>query len=111
MGFNTLLGLGLILVDLIVRMAAYRMKMDYAPDFGFFYMGLLNIIAGLILRNTPSLLFRIIVSSMMFLTILYPISRFMEHIYFMPGLGQLLGYLGLWFGATGIIFLIFTPVE
>ncbi len=111
MNFNTLFGLGLILVDIIVRMAAYRMEMDYVPDFGFLYVGLLNVIAGLILRGTPSLIFRIIVSSMMFLTVLYPVSRFMEHMYFMPSLSQLLGYLGLWFGATGIIFLLFTPVE
>lgn len=111
MTFNTLFGLGLILVDIIIRMAAYRMEMDYIPDFGFLYMGLLNVIAGLILRNTPSMIFRIIVSSMMFLTVLYPISRFLEHIYFLPHLSQLLGYLGLWFGATGIIFLLFTPVE
>jgi len=111
MNFSLLFGLGLLLVDIIIRVVAYNNRLGYVPDFGFFYIGILNVIAGLVLKHTPSLIFKIIVSSCMFLTILYPISQFLE-----PRLGwssfvDLMGFLGLWSGATGIIFLLFTPME
>ncbi len=111
MNFNILYGLGLILIDVIIRMAVYKLGMETRINFGFLYTGLLNVIAGLLIYRTPSLIFRIIVGSTMALGILYPISRFLQHLNYGAKIIDLTGYLGLWFMATGIIFLIFTPVR
>ncbi len=109
MNFAIGLGLFLIMVDAVLRLALWLGENYYYPDFGFVYIGLLSVAFGLMLRSflIPTL-FRITIYVLISLSILYPFSKFMMHLSD-SYMYHLAGALGLWGLSTGIVILVLSP--
>ena len=77
LGINGIIGLSLIIMDLSIKITLSFSGIKTYPDFGLFYVGIINVFFDLLKNNLDNLT-RNIASTLLIISLIYPISNILE---------------------------------
>ncbi|MCS7244694.1 MAG: hypothetical protein N2504_06435 [candidate division WOR-3 bacterium] len=78
MSINGVLGLSLIVMDLSIKIVLNLNEMDSYPDFGLFYVGIINLFFYLV-KDQFEKSSSTIISILLILSVIYPISSILKN--------------------------------
>lgn len=109
MNINGILGLSLIVMDLSIKIALNMNGIENYPDFGLFYVGIINLFFNLVKDQFEKFASNII-SILLILSVIYPISNILKN-FLSYGLLEKLETGGLWSLCIAIIMMILSKFK
>ncbi|MEO0145080.1 MAG: hypothetical protein ABIL49_08420 [candidate division WOR-3 bacterium] len=109
LGINGIVGFSLILIDLSMRITLNLSGIKSYPDFGLFYVGILNVIFN-IMQNYFNDFPRRLASILLIISIIYPISNILESLLNYSFFSKLETW-GLWSLCIAVIIMIISKLK
>ncbi len=109
LGINGVIGLSLILVDLSMKITLHISGIKSYPEFGLFYVGIINLIFSII-KNYFDSFTRTIISMLLIISLIYPLASILESFFSFSFLSKLeIG--GLWSLSIAIMVMILSKLK
>ncbi|MEO0202315.1 MAG: hypothetical protein ABIL37_01150 [candidate division WOR-3 bacterium] len=109
LGINGIVGFSLILIDLSMKITLDLSGIKTHPDFGLFYVGILNVIFSIIQKYFDNFT-RTLASILLIISIIYPIANILENFISYSFLSKVES-LGLWSLCIAIIVMILSKLK
>ncbi len=109
LGINGIVGFSLILIDLSMKITLNLSGIKIHPDFGLFYVGILNVIFSIIQKYFDNFT-RTLASILLIISIIYPIANIFENFISYSFLSKVES-LGLWSLCIAIIVMILSKLK
>ncbi|MEO0224177.1 MAG: hypothetical protein ABIL76_03690 [candidate division WOR-3 bacterium] len=109
LGINGIIGLSLIIMDLSIKITLSFSGIKTYPDFGLFYVGIINVFFDLLKNNLDNLT-RNLASFFLIISLLYPISNIIESLTNLSFLSKLETG-GLWSLCIAIIVIVLSKLR